>query len=353
MYSSSPDRAATFSLTYAPPSGCVPLAQTVRTIPALETNRYTYEPISGETNFTITGEMTSYRLPTPFSPSLISSGANTGTADVVLNYIGPGWIKLKDASFTHPGSTPYPVTIPVIIDKFLPGTSDQSRVGTGDATDSTNRYFIDGKAGIVTNTDPQMDMIGSGTGWGRRSSTQWYTDAYPQALATQALTTLVDRVIASQTSVSTSAPSTLPAGSITIVNSTSVTLGDLQIIGTSPKPTVLLVRNGSNLGQVRLSGQQYNTSSQPLMLIADTVTIDENTNVIFNGIIITNHFRSGSVGTLRIHGNLNTLVDGDMQRSRADGDHARPSVFIDFAPEMYTPMLPLFTGAARHWEQIE
>ena len=251
--------------------------------------------------------------------------------------VGP-WIKVIDTSFTHPGKEVLVNDQPFIIDSF-------------DQTDTDLSGMSGGAAGVVANV-----AVGE---TGRVSKSWWTVDDYTPRAITGTLDTHVLTLLRTkpyQTVTPDKGKLTLSAESINVLESANASdIRSFTTTGTG-KSLVLLVRKGTTPGPLTLTGQSYNISAnaKSLLILSSKVTFADLGDVQIKGIILADQIDTGIGSTLKVVGNLICTGDptGCVQgRSRADLDHARPSVLITVDPDQYLQLLPYLSPVMKEWRE--
>lgn len=256
--------------------------------------------------------------------------------------VGP-WIKLIDASLVHTGSI-LTNDQPFIIDSF-------SQRGVVDPTDTDFGGMSGGASGVVANVS-----VGE---TGRVSKSWWTVDDYTPRAITGSLGTHASTLLRTkpyQVVTPDKGKLTLSTESINVLESSNASdIRSLITTGTG-KSLVLLVREGSALGPLTLTRESYNTgvNAKSLLILSSKVTFTDPGDVQIKGIILADQIDTGIGSTLKVTGNLictgdpNGCVQG---RSRADLDHARPSVLITVDPDQYLHLLPHLSPVDREWRE--
>ncbi|MEI7653574.1 MAG: hypothetical protein WCJ70_04890, partial [bacterium] len=250
--------------------------------------------------------------------------------------VGP-WIKLIDASFVHSGKS-LMNDHPFIIDSF-------------DQTDTDLSGMSGGAVGVVANV-----AVGE---TGRVSKSWWTVDDYTPRAITGTLDTHVLTLLRTkpyQVVTPHNGVLTLSAESINVLESANASdIRSFTTTGTG-KSLVLLVRKGTTLGPLTLTGQSYNISAnaKSLLILSSKVTFADLGDVQIKGIILADQIDTGIGSTLKVVGNLICTGDptGCVQgRSRADLDHARPSVLITVDPDQYLQLVPYLSPVMKEWRE--
>lgn len=248
--------------------------------------------------------------------------------------VGP-WIKVIDTSFTHPGKEVLVNDQPFIIDSF-------------DQSDTDLAGMSGGASGVVTNVD-----VGE---MGRVSKSWWTVDDYEPSAITGSLDQLAStllRTMPYHTVTPDKGKLTLSTDSINVLESTQA--GDIKSFITSGSGTslVLVVKSGSTLGPLTLTGKSYNTiNSKPLLILSSRITFADPGDVQLRGIVIADQIDTGLGNTLKVTGNLictGSPAGCTQRRSRTDKDHARPSVLIRLDPDQYLNLLPYLGKQQGEW----
>jgi hypothetical protein len=279
---------------------------------------------------------------TPNSFTLSETNTNVSNADITFAYTGGAWMKMRNTSFLARTNSPLTNPQPPIIASF-------------DAQDPGGRQFIEGEAGIVSNINPAPYGRASQRGWTITNYTPAYTGASSTTLVDYATLLTASRPVVTRTI--TSGALTITRGELTVVDagSTTQTLSNLTINGSSGI-AVLIIRNGTQLGTLDINTTSLNPTNIPLVVIAETIRFLPDGNVVAGGIFVANTIETDSApsgGTLKITGNLIALKTFHQRRSRADGDHARPTLFIDVSIPMYLDALGTLGVRTQTWEQVE
>ena len=254
------------------------------------------------------------------------------------------WIKVADGTYARSGNGSTPLV------NYLPGFVEPFNSSDKDTSSSLPHFLTSTGAGISLGTV----NVGSVA---TISTTNWKVDGYTSTLPNTP-SSLFKEIMQKKTyqeyTQTSSAPNTLTlSDAITVIDTpTTYTLASLAFAGDKPSYT-LIIKNGSNLGNLTIDTASLNPSGSPaLLIIADTITLTPSVSTL-GAVIIARTMNAGSGSELFIKGNLSLTTPLTHQRVRADSDDRKPTIFIEFSPDMYLSLLPSLGSTSREWSQIE
>lgn len=255
------------------------------------------------------------------------------------------WIKVADGTYARSGNGSTPLV------NYLPGFVEPFNSSDKDTSSSLPHFLSQGGAGISLGSV----HIGSVA---TISTSNWKVDPYTST-PTNTPSSLFKEIIQKKTyqeyTTSNPAPSALTLSQeITIIDApTTYTLSSLAFNGGKSSYT-LIIKNGSSLGNLTIDTASLNPTGSPaLLLIADQITLSNPAATTIGAIVIANTLKTGTGDALHIKGNLSLVNPLIHQRVRADSDDRKPTIFIEFSPDMYLSLLPSLGSTSREWSQIE
>lgn len=271
----------------------------------------------------------------------IADDEDFGNPPLDFKYLGGAWIKLKDTSFTRypTASTKMTNNMPYVIESF--DGDDSGRLGMIDETSL-------GGAGYIAGDNTHIDILPLNTVSfynNFRLDSPNYTFGGDKSTMIDTLQFQVDSILNSKATNTVSIISgdlTLDRGSINILQGNGLSVDDLDLVGGSASdPTVLIIKDGANLGSITFTKNVNRLTKSPLLVLSRGMATDPSVTEMYGVFVSTGDFDTGASGnTLKIVGNLIALDGLNQGRSRQDGDHGKPSLFVIFDAEMY---MRLFT----------
>lgn len=285
-----------------------------------------------------------------------SSPPTSYTAPVIFTYQAPGgWLKVIGGDVIR-ANTIGTLTnnIPFITDRFNSANGGTIYV-TGDAKDLGHATLLDvfttGDVGGVVAGDINTMPADTKSGFG--GSILSYSLGSSTAENKQQLVALVQEILASKpirnlgTFGNLRAPLqfTLEPGMIYTNKYGDGVINIESFAATPNSQNILIVTDANgNLSDVTFSNDIDPSETASLVVIAKNVHLS--TNVGFaNAVFITSEkLFTGSGGKpLKIKGNVVSLGGIDQQRTRFDGDNARPTFLIEFDAEAYLNALNMLS----------
>jgi hypothetical protein len=254
------------------------------------------------------------------------------------------WIKVADGAYTRSGNGSTPLV------NYLPGFVEPFNSSDKDTSSSLPHFLTAAGAGISLGT-VQVGSVAT------ISAPNWKADPYintPSNTPTSLFKEIIQKQTYQEYTQTSSAPNTLTlSDAITVIDTpTTYTLASLAFAGDKPSYT-LIIKNGSNLGNLTIDTASLNPSGSPaLLIIADTITLTPSVSTL-GAVIIARTMNAGSGSELFIKGNLSLTTPLTHTRVRADQDDRKPTIFIEFSPDTYLSLLPLLGSSSREWSQIE
>lgn len=286
----------------------------------------------------------------------LSSCANPGTdtrtmtpygqhlMTIALPFTSP-WIKVADGTYARSGAGNNTLI------NYLPGFVEPFNSSDKDTSSSLPHFLTSTGAGISLGTV----NVGSVA---TISTTNWKVDGYTSTFPNTP-TSLFKEIMQKKTyqeyTASNPPPSNLTLSQeITIIDTpTTYTLSSLAFNGGKSSYT-LIIKNGSTLGNLTIDTASLNPTGTPaLLIVANEITTSNPAATTIGAIIIANTFKTGTGDALHIKGNLSLVNPLIHQRVRADSDDRKPTIFIEFSPDMYLSLLPILGSTSREWSQVE
>jgi hypothetical protein len=295
-----------------------------------------------------------------------SSPPTSYTAPVVFTYqTSEGWLKVIGGDVIRANRIgTLTNNIPFITDRFNAVNGGTIYV-TGDVKDLGHATFLDvfqtGNVGGVVAGD--IDTMPADTMSEYGGSVSSYSLGSSTLENQQQLATLVQKILTSKPisnlgsfgDLDTPLQLTLLPDLIYTNNYGDgvVSIENISINSNSQNILIITDTNG-NLSDVTFSNDIDPTEASSLVVIAKNVYLS--TNVGFaNAVFITSEkFFTGAGGKpLKIKGNVVALGGIEQQRSRFDGDHARPTFLIQIDPKTYFNTLKLLNVSTLEYRIVQ
>jgi hypothetical protein len=273
-----------------------------------------------------------YQTCTGSPPNYDCPGPNTSLSVSVQN---PGpWYKLKDASLNKIGD--HNIAVVQNVNKFSDSDTD----------DTTTRYTIINS----TNYDPGILLA---TGYYNPGPSYnpipdsvkgWYIGSY--GTISQPMFDSFYQYLKSRKQIEEKTDiSQIDKNGIYFIKTDGLT------ISTQPPNYnfVLIVRTDTDLGDVNITVNGFNSSNKSIMILAKNITFSSSVTTA-SGIFIATQFTYQSSNGLKILGNLISKNAVEIQQR---SDNTRPSLFIVFKPQMYLDLLSYLSISKYDWQQLQ